>query len=83
MMPNEDELILIATLKCVAHVDAVEQSEHVAPAGVLDSSTLVSLDVAGRPILLETMGAREVDAGGGNISKTAATSLLMIWRAQT
>ena len=56
-MPNEDEVIIIATFK-FAHADAVEESEQVAQAGVLDCSTVVAMDVAGRVLLLETIGAR-------------------------
>ena len=51
-------LIIIATVKCLAHAVPVEGSQQVAPAGVLDCSTVVAMDVAGRPLLLETIGAR-------------------------
>ena len=61
MMPYEAKVIILATLKCVAHTDAVDGSEQLAPAGVLDCSTMVAMDVAGRPLLLETMGARPAD----------------------
>ena len=61
-MANEDEVMIIATVKCVAQAEAVEESEQGAPAGVLVCSTVVSMNVAGRTLLLETMGARH--AGG-------------------
>ena len=57
-MPTEDDVVLIATGKCVAHADAVEESQQGAPAGMLDCCTVVAMDVAGRRLLLETIGAR-------------------------
>ena len=57
-MPSEEEAILIAIAKCVAHSVAVEGSHYLAPAGVLDWSTVVAMDMAGRTLLLETIGAR-------------------------
>ena len=61
-IPNEEEVLLIATVKCVANADTVQGSQQVAPAGVLDCSTVVAMDAAERPLLLETMGVRT--AGG-------------------
>ena len=61
--PSEEDAILIAIAKCVPHAVSVEGSQKVAPAGVLDCSTVMAMDVAGRVLLLETMGARcTVDA---------------------
>ena len=37
-MPNEDEVVIIATVKCVAHADAVEGSQQVAPASTSSSA---------------------------------------------
>ena len=56
--PDAEYAVILATVKCVAHADAVEGSEQEAPAGVLDCSTVVAMDPAGRVLLLETMGAR-------------------------
>ena len=56
--PDAEYAVILATVKCVAHTDAVEGSDQVAPAGVLDCSTVVAMDPAGRVLLLETMGAR-------------------------
>ena len=50
-MPNQDQAVLIATLKCVAHAEAVEGSQQVAPAWMLDWSTVVSMEAARRPLL--------------------------------
>ena len=61
-MPTEDEVIIIARVKCVAHAAAVQGSQQVAPPGMLGCSTVVAMDVAGRPLLLETMGARPAGA---------------------
>ena len=58
-MSSEEEAIIIATVKCVAHTVAVLWSEPVAPAGVLDCSTEVSMDVARTPLLLPPKGACE------------------------
>ena len=60
-MPGEQEVLILATVKSVAHADAVEGSQQVSPAGVLDCSTLVAMDAAGRLLLLETIGARHAD----------------------
>ena len=57
-MPSEEEAIIIARVKCVAHSDAVEGGQQISPVGVLDCSTVVAMHVAGRPLLLETIGAR-------------------------
>ena len=57
-MPTEEEDVIITTVKCVPHADAVEGSQKVAPAGLLDWSTVVAMDAAGRLLLLETMGVR-------------------------
>ena len=57
-MPTEEEVVIITTVKCVPHADAVEGSQKVAPAGLLDWSTVVAMDAAGRLLLLETMGVR-------------------------
>ena len=43
-MPNENEAIIVATVKCVAPADGLEESEHIPPSGVLDWSTLFTLD---------------------------------------
>ena len=56
--PDAEYAVILATVKCVAHADAVEGSAQEAPAGVLDCSTVVAMDPAGRVLLLETMGAR-------------------------
>ena len=42
----------------MAHVDAVDESEEVAPASVLDWSTVLAMDGAGRPLLMEMIGSR-------------------------
>ena len=60
-MPNENEAIIVATVKCVSPADGLEESEQIPPARVLDWSTLVTLDGAGRPLLLKTMRARAAD----------------------
>ena len=57
-MRGEQEVVILATVKCVAHADAVEGSQKVGPAGVLDCSTVVGMDAGGRLVLLETIGAR-------------------------
>ena len=57
-MPNEDDLVIIATVKCVAHADAVEGTQQVASGGVLDCSTVEGMNAAVRLLLLETMGVR-------------------------
>ena len=59
--PDERNAVIIATVKCVAHADAVEASKHRDPGGVLDCSTLGGMDPAGRVLHLETMGKRERD----------------------
>ena len=83
MMPNENEAIIIATLRCVAHIDSVEVSEHVAPAGMLDCSTLVAIYNTRCRLLLETMGVRPAaDTGGAGISRTAISSNLFVWKHQ-
>ena len=51
MMPNPEEVILIATVKYVAHFGAVDGKEQIAPAGVMDCNQFVAMDVARRPIL--------------------------------
>ena len=56
--PDAEYVVILATLKCVAHGDAVDGSEQEAAACVLDCSTVVAMDPAGRILLLETMGAR-------------------------
>ena len=56
--PDAEYAVILATVKCVAHADVVEGSEQEAPAGVLDCSTGVAMDPAGRVLLLEAMGAR-------------------------
>ena len=61
MMSNPEDVILIATVKYVAHVAAVEGKEQIAPAGVMDCNQFVALDVASRPLLDETMCARAQD----------------------
>ena len=53
--------MIIATVKWVAHADAVEASKQRDPVGVLDCSTLVAMDSAGCELLLETVGKREPD----------------------
>ena len=59
--PEERSAVNIATVKCVAHAEAVEPSKQRDPAGVLDCSTPVAMDCAGRVLLLETMAKREPD----------------------
>ena len=59
--PEQLSAVIIATVKCVPHAGVVEASKQRDPAGVLDSSTLVAMDCAGRFLLLETMGKREPD----------------------
>ena len=56
--PEERSAVIIDTVKCAAHAEAVDGSKQRDPAGVLDCSTLVAMDVAGRVLLLETMGKR-------------------------
>ena len=55
--PDAEYAVFLATVKCVAHAEAVEGSEQEAPAGVIDCSTVVAMDPAGRVLLLETRGA--------------------------
>ena len=57
-MPTEQEAVIIATVKNIAHGYVVEGSEQEAPTGVVDCSTLMVMDAAGRILLLETIGAR-------------------------
>ena len=59
--PEERSAVIIATVKCVAHAEAVDGSKQRDPTGMLDCSTLVAMDCAGRVLLLETMGKREPD----------------------
>ena len=59
--PEERNVVIIGTVKCVAHAEAVEASKQRDPTGLLDCSTLVARDAAGRVLLLETMGKREPD----------------------
>ena len=59
--PEERSAVIIATVKWVAHGDALQASKQRDPAGVLDCSTLVAMDSAGRVFLLETMGKRDPD----------------------
>ena len=47
-MPNADEVVIMATGKCVAHAYAVEGSQQVAPAGMLDCIPGVAMDATGR-----------------------------------
>ena len=56
-MPSEEEGIIIATVKWVAHAAAVQGRQQVAPAGMLDCRTVVAMDVAGRPLLWGTIAA--------------------------
>ena len=56
--PDAEYAVILATVKCVAHADAVEGSKQEATAGVLDCSTVVAMDPAGGVLLLETMGTR-------------------------
>ena len=57
-MSNKAEVVIIAAVKCVAHADTVEASEKVAPGVMLDCSTVVALDAAGRDLLLQTIVVR-------------------------
>ena len=57
-IPNEAEVIIIPPDKCLSHADAFPESEQIAPEGLLDFRTVVAMDVAGQPLLLDTMGAR-------------------------
>ena len=67
--------MILATVKCVAHTDAVEGSEQVAPVGVLDCSTVLSMDAAGRVLLVETTGTRaQDDIGRERTSKIGVTN---------
>ena len=59
--PEDEDALILATVKCVAHIDSVEASEQVAPVGVLDCSTVLALHAAGRVLLAETMGSRAPD----------------------
>ena len=45
-------------MNCVAHTDALEGSEQVAPAGVLDCSTVVAMDAGARVLLVDPMVTR-------------------------
>ena len=45
----------VRAVKCVAHADAVEGSQQGAPAGMLNCSTVVAMDAAGRVLLLGTI----------------------------
>ena len=56
-MSGEQEAVFIATVKSVTHAYAVERGQHIAPASVLDCSTVVAIDEAGRLLLWETIGA--------------------------
>ena len=58
---GEDQAVIVATVKCVAHADAVEGYQQVAPAGVLDCRTLIAMDAAGRLLLFEKMGTSVSD----------------------
>ena len=49
--PDERNAVIVATVKCVAHADAVEASKQRDPVGVLDCSTLVAMDSAGIVLL--------------------------------
>ena len=44
---NEDDVVHSATVNGLGHLDGVEESEQGAPAGLLDCSTVASMDVAG------------------------------------
>ena len=56
---DDEYAVILPTMKCVAHADVLDGSEEVAPSGLLDCSTVVPMDPAGRALLLETMGTRE------------------------
>ena len=59
--PEERNAVIIATVKCLAHANAVTASKQTDPVGVLDCNTLVAMDSAGRVLLFETMGKRDPD----------------------
>lgn len=59
-MPNKDKLLINATLKFVPHIDVVEESEEIAPAACWIAAML-AMDIARRPIVLETMRTRPAD----------------------
>ena len=43
-MPNANAVVIIPTMKCLAHADAVDGSKQVSPAGVLDCSNVMGID---------------------------------------
>ena len=63
--PDDQYPEILGKVKYLAHADAVAGSKQEAPAGVLDSRTVVAMDPAGRLLLLETMGARAPDDPSG------------------
>ena len=68
-------------MKCVADPDAVEGIQQVAPAGILDCSTLVAIDAAGRVLLLDPIGYRAVgDDWVRSTSKIKASNHLISWK---
>ena len=59
--PDAEYAVILATVNCLAHNDAVEGSEQVHPAGDLDCSNVMAMDGAGRVLLEKTMGKCIVD----------------------
>ena len=81
--PDDEYAVILSTVKCVTHTDAVEGSEQVAPAGVLDCSTLVPKDAAGRVLLLETMGTRAAeDRWARRHFKNRVPNHRMVWKVR-
>ena len=81
--PVAEYAVILATVKCVLHADAVEGSEEEAPAGVLDCSTLVAMDPAGRVLLLKQWErAHRMTIGREDISKIGVINRPQAWRAR-
>ena len=81
--PDYDYAVILATVKGVAHADAGEGSEPVAPAGVIVWSTVVAMDAAGRVLLVETMGPEpQMICGREGTSKIGVTNHRMVWRVR-
>ena len=57
--------MILATVKCVSHLDAVEAREQVAPAPVQNCRPVVLLDAAGSVLLVEPKGTRATDDNCG------------------
>ena len=81
--PDAEYAVILPTVKCVAHADAVEGSEQEAPAGVLDSSTLVAW-IRREEYCFRKQWAHAHQAMGGRvaISKIGVTSRQKAWNAR-